>query len=152
MKPRRVVVTGIGAVTPIGHGKEGLWEGSASGRCGIRTITRFDHSQLKAKSAGEIDNFDPLDHFEAKIARRMDPFAQYALAATDMAVRDAGLPYDVGRPNPRVGVTVGTALGGVAEGRYVVEGTLGEERIFRAVVFRKAFQRRSYPRADRCTV
>ena len=114
MKPRRVVVTGIGAVTPIGHGKDGLWEGAASGRCGIGTITRFDHSKLNAKSAGEIDDFDPLDYFDAKFARRMDPFAQYALAASDMAIRDAGLPHDVGRPDPRIGVTMGTALGGMA--------------------------------------
>ncbi len=114
MATRRVVVTGIGAITPIGHGKDGLWEGAASGKSGIKELTRFDHSHLDVKVAGEVDDFDPLDHFDAKSARRMDPFAQYALAASDMAIRDAALPYDVGRPNPRIGVTMGTALGGVA--------------------------------------
>jgi 3-oxoacyl-[acyl-carrier-protein] synthase II len=77
-------------------------------------ITRFDHSELNVKVAGEINDFDPLDYFDTKLARRMDRFAQLALAASDMAIRDAGLPHDAGRPNPRVGVTMGTALGGVA--------------------------------------
>ena len=114
MESRRVVVSGIGAITPIGHGKEGLWQGAAAGRSGIGTITRFDHSALDVKVAGEITDFDPLDHFDAKSARRMDRFAQMALAATEMAVRDARLMCDPKRPDPTVGVTMGTALGGVA--------------------------------------
>ncbi len=114
MENRRVVVTGIGAVTPIGHGKEALWEGAAGGRSGMKAITRFDTSELNVRVAGEISDFDPLDFFDAKFARRMDRFAQFALAATDMAVRDARLSHDAQRPDPTVGVTMGTALGGVA--------------------------------------
>ncbi|MBP2680728.1 MAG: fabF2 [Candidatus Krumholzibacteriota bacterium] len=114
MENRRVVVSGIGAVTPIGHGKEGLWQGAAAGRSGIGPITRFDHSALDVKVAGEINDFDPLDHFDAKSARRMDRFAQMALAAADMAIRDARLSCDPMQPDPTVGVTMGTALGGVA--------------------------------------
>lgn len=113
MKRRRVVITGIGAITPIGHGKKGLWEGTSTGRCGIKTITRFDTSQIQVKVAGQIDDFDPLEHFEPKLVRRMDRFAQMALAATEMALKDAGLKPDPALPNPRAGVTMGTALGGI---------------------------------------
>jgi 3-oxoacyl-[acyl-carrier-protein] synthase II len=140
MDTRRVVVTGIGAVTPIGHGKDGLWEGAASGRSGIRTITRFDHSALNVKVAGEITDFDPLDHFDPKFARRMDRFAQLALAATDMAVRDARLPYDPSRPDSAIGVTLGTALGGVAGAevqheKYVRQGIRAVDPSLALMVF-----------------
>lgn len=114
MERRRVVVTGIGAVTPIGHGKEGLWEGARQGKSGVKTIERFDTSQIQSKVAGQIDDFDPLNHFEAKLARRMDRFAQLGLAACDMAILDARLKTDAKNPKSRVGVTIGTALGGVA--------------------------------------
>lgn len=114
MERRRVVVTGIGAITPIGHGKDGLWEGARSGTSGVKTITRFDTSQIQCKVAAQIDDFDPLEHFDGKLARRMDRFAHLALAATAMAMNDAGLTPDPKRPNPRAGVTMGTALGGVA--------------------------------------
>jgi len=140
MQNRRVVVTGIGAITPIGHGKEGLWEGAASGRSGIKPITRFDHSGLNVKVAGEITDFDPLDHFEPKFARRMDRFAQFALAAADMAVRDAGLSCDPERPNPRAGVTMGTALGGVAGAeaqheKYIRQGIRAVDPSLALIVF-----------------
>jgi 3-oxoacyl-[acyl-carrier-protein] synthase II len=91
-----------------------LWEGIRTGKSGVRAITRFDTSQTQCKVAAEIDGFEPLDYFEAKIARRMDRFAQLALASADMAIRDARFPYDEKKPNSRVGVTMGTALGGVA--------------------------------------
>jgi len=140
MQNRRVVVTGIGAITPIGHGKEGLWEGAASGRSGIKPITRFDHSGLNVKVAGEIGDFDPLDHFDSKFARRMDRFAQFALAAADMAVRDAGLSYDAKRPDRRAGVTLGTALGGVAGAeaqheKYIRQGIRAVDPSLALIVF-----------------
>jgi 3-oxoacyl-[acyl-carrier-protein] synthase II len=114
MQARRVVVTGIGALTPIGHGKEGLWKGVRAGKSGVKTITRFDTTQIQAKVAAEISDFDPLNYFDAKVARRMDRFAQLALASAGAAIQDAGLPYDEKRPNARIGVTMGTALGGIA--------------------------------------
>ena len=114
MQDRRVVVTGIGALTPIGHGKDGLWEGARNGRSGVRTITRFDTSQIQTKVAAQIEDFDPLNHFDTKLARRMDRFAQLGLASCDMAIQDARLPFDPKRPNERIGVTMGTALGGIA--------------------------------------
>jgi len=114
MERRRVVVTGIGALTPIGHGADGLWSGVREGRCGIRVIDRFDTSQVSTKVAAQIEDFDPLAHFEPKLARRLDRFAQLALAACDMALQDARLTLDAKSPNDRIGVTMGTALGGIA--------------------------------------
>jgi 3-oxoacyl-[acyl-carrier-protein] synthase II len=127
MERRRVVITGLGALTPIGHGKDGLWGGVKKGKTGIRTVTRFDTSQIKTKVAGEIDDFDPLNFFDAKSARRMDRFAQLALAGAGMAIDDAGLSFDAKKPQERIGVTFGTALGGVAGAerqheRYVKDG------------------------------
>jgi len=114
MERKRVVVTGIGAVTPIGHGKDGFWDGARSGRSGVRAISRFDTSQIQTKVAAEITDFDPLEFFDAKLARRMDRFAQLGMAAADMAVSDAGLSLNPGELHTRYGVTMGTALGGVA--------------------------------------
>jgi 3-oxoacyl-[acyl-carrier-protein] synthase II len=140
MERRRVVVTGIGAITPIGHGKEGLWAGASTGRCGITTITRFDTSQVRVTVAAEVNDFDPLDYFEAKLARRMDRFAHLGLAAADMAIRDARLAVDPKRPNSRIGVTVGTALGGVAGAErqhehYVKEGLKAVDPSLALIVF-----------------
>lgn len=101
-------------MTPIGHGAEGLWSGVRAGRCGIKTIDRFDTSQIRTKVAAQIDDFDPLDYFDQKVARRLDRFAQLALASCDMALKDARLSFRSGETNNRFGVTMGTALGGVA--------------------------------------
>ena len=114
MSRRRVVVTGIGAVTPIGHGAEGLWAGIREGRSGIKTIDRFPTDDIHTTVAAQVDDFDPLDFFDKKLARRMDRFAQFAVAACDMAVEDAGLSLDPSHVQERIGVTMGTALGGVA--------------------------------------
>src|SRR3990172_3647797 len=105
MERRRVVITGLGALTPIGHAKAGLWRGVREGHNGIRRITRFDTSQIKTKVAGEIDDFDPLNFFDTKSARRMDRFAQLALAAAEMAVKDARIENDPKKPQERIGVT-----------------------------------------------
>ena len=114
MEPRRVVITGLGAITPVGQGKAEFWNGISGGRNGIRTIDRFDTSQIAVKVAGQIDDFDPLAHFDAKLARRMDRFAQMALASADMALKDSELRFDPKILNSRAGVTMGTALGGVS--------------------------------------
>ena len=78
---RRVVVTGIGAVTPIGMGVDGLWEGLQGRRSAIRAITRFDPSVFKSRIAGEVDGFHPTDHIEERRARRLDRYSQFAIAA-----------------------------------------------------------------------
>ncbi len=114
MERRRVVVTGIGAITPIGHGKEGLWDGIRRGRSGVVNITRFDTSQIHTKVAAQIDDFNPLDHFDAKLVRRMDRFAQLGLAACEMAIKDSSLQADKNGTGERTGVTMGTALGGIS--------------------------------------
>jgi len=115
MKRRRVVVTGIGAVTPIGLGVEGLWEGLQRRRSAIRGITRFDPSAFKSRIAGEVDGFHPTDHIEERRARRLDRYSQFSIAATRMALADAELDL-VREDLDRVGAMMGTALGGVAYG------------------------------------
>lgn len=140
MERRRVVVTGIGAITPIGHGKDGLWEGVRTAKSGVKTITRFDTSQIQTKVAAQIDDFDPLDHFDAKLARRMDRFAQLALAAAEMARQDAGPHLDPKTLNPRIGVTIGTALGGVAGAerqheKYIKDGLRSVDPSLALIVF-----------------
>jgi len=114
MDRRRVVVTGIGAITPIGNGKDGLWEGVRQGRTGVVEISRFDTSQIQTKVAAQIDDFDPLDHFDSKLARRMDRFAQLGLAACEMAIKDSSLQTNKNGTSERTGVTMGTALGGIS--------------------------------------
>ena len=116
---RRVVITGIGAITPIGLGVDGLWEGLARRESAVRCITRFDPSMFKSRIAGEVSDFSPSDHLEERRARRLDRFSQFSVAATRMALADAGL--EPSREDPdRVGAMMGTALGGVAhgEGQY----------------------------------
>jgi 3-oxoacyl-[acyl-carrier-protein] synthase II len=113
------VITGIGAITPIGLGVEGLWEGLQRRESAVRCITRFDPSMFKSRIAGEVDGFHPADHIEEKRVRRLDRFSQFSVAATRMALTDAGINPSQEDPD-RVGVMMGTALGGVAhgEGQY----------------------------------
>jgi 3-oxoacyl-[acyl-carrier-protein] synthase II len=125
MDERRVVVTGIGAVTPIGLGVEGLWDGLQQRRSTVRAITRFDPSAFKSRIAGEVEGFYPTDHIEERRARRLDRFSQFSIAATRMALADAGL--DLAREDPdRVGAMMGTALGGVAHGERQYHNFLTE--------------------------
>ncbi|HEY8414317.1 MAG TPA: beta-ketoacyl-ACP synthase II [Thermaerobacter sp.] len=108
----RVVITGVGAVTPLGVGVDTLWEGVLAGRSGIRRITRFDPSPFPSQIAGEVPDFDPTAFIDRKDARRMDRFTQFAVASVAMALRDARLDLDrVDRE--RVGVTMGTGIGGI---------------------------------------
>ncbi len=140
MVDRRVVVTGVGAVTPIGIGAKGLWEGVCAGRSGIRTITRFDTSQISTKVAAEIERFDPLDYLDGKIARRLDRFAQLGLVAADLALDDAGLRLTPDVLHENIGVTIGTALGGVAGAerqheQYMKRGLRGVDPSLALTVF-----------------
>lgn len=110
--PRRVVVTGIGMVTPLAVGREASWRALLAGENGIRRATVDDLTGLAATIAGEVPDFDPHDYLDRKEARRMDRFTQLAVAATDEAVVHAGL--DVGPVAERVGVMIGSGIGGLA--------------------------------------
>jgi len=112
MKPRRVVVTGLGALTPIGNTLSAYWESLLSGTSGAAPITYFDPALFKTQFACELKNFDPLDHFDRKEARKYDRFAQYALVAVAEALEDAQLPVDT-IDKDRVGVIWGAGIGGL---------------------------------------
>ena len=107
---RRVVVTGLGAVTPIGNTVEEFWSGIKEGKVGIGEITKFDTTEYKVKIAAEVKDFQAKDRMDFKAARRMEPFSQYAVAAAKEAFEDAGL--DMSKEDPfRVGVIVGSGIG-----------------------------------------
>ena len=111
MSRRRVVVTGVGLVSPLGVGTRATWEGLCAGRSGIGAITRFDASAFAARIAGEVRGFDPLDFIGRKDVKKMDVFIQYAIAASEFALCDAGLQTD--RPlGPRAGVFIASGIGG----------------------------------------
>jgi 3-oxoacyl-[acyl-carrier-protein] synthase II len=110
---RRVVVTGIGAITPIGLGRDGLWNGLQAERSAVALVTRFDSSQFRSRIAAEVNDFVPTDHLEARKSRRFNRYVQFAVVAARMALEDAGL--DLARENrDRVGVMMGSALGAVS--------------------------------------
>jgi 3-oxoacyl-[acyl-carrier-protein] synthase II len=110
---RRVVITGIGPITPIGTTSDGLWSGLQQRRSAVKSLTRFDPSQFRSHNAAQIDDFVPTDHLETKRAKRFDRFAQFSVVGAQMALADADL--DLSREDrERVGANMGTALGGVA--------------------------------------
>jgi 3-oxoacyl-[acyl-carrier-protein] synthase II len=110
---RRVVVTGVGLVSPVGVGTQANWEALCAGRSGIGPITHFDASRFSARIAGEVKGFNPLDFIEKKDVKKMDVFIQFAIAAAQFAVDDARL--DVAAANPDVvGVFIGSGIGGFA--------------------------------------
>lgn len=110
---RRVVVTGLGALTPLGNSVDESWEGAIAGRSGIGPITKFDSSSFSSKIAGELKNFDPQQYVDKKEIRRYDDFAIYALAASEMAMADAALTIN-NEFSSRAGVIIGSAIGGVS--------------------------------------
>jgi len=110
MANRRVVVTGMGAVTPIGNDVQTYWDGLKSGKNGIDFVTRFDTAELKAKLGAEVKEFDPKLYMDAKMIRQTDLYERYALAAAMQAVQDAAI---VGQVAPeRLGVYFGSGIGG----------------------------------------
>jgi len=114
----RIVVTGIGVITPIGIGKEAFWNNLVNGVSGIRRITRFDTSDYPTKIAGEVQDFEPEKFIDKRDARRMDRFTQFAVAAARMAIEDAKL--DMSSEDPyRVAVVAGSGIGGIET--YVTE-------------------------------
>lgn len=112
MSFRRVVITGIGALTPIGNTREEYWDGLRKGKSGAAPITKFDASRFKTKFACEVKGFDVGNFIDRKEARKMDPFAQYAIVVADEAIKDANLPLDQLNPD-RVGVIWGSGIGGL---------------------------------------
>ena len=136
---RRVVITGLGAVTPIGIGVDALWAGLRRRASAVRTITRFDPSPFRSRIAAEVDGFHATDHIEERKVRRLDRFSQFSIAATRLGLADAHL--DLAREDrERVGVMMGTALGGVAQAegqhaRYVEGGIRAVEPTLALTVF-----------------
>ena len=113
MVKRRVVVTGSGLVTPLGTGTEKTWKNLCDGKSGIGNITRFDTSDFAVKIAAEVKDFNPQDFIEPKLARHLDPFVQYAVAAAGMALKEADLSIDDANAT-RVGVFTGNGIGGLS--------------------------------------
>jgi 3-oxoacyl-[acyl-carrier-protein] synthase II len=109
---RRVVITGVGTVSPLGIGNSQNWENAVAGKSGITNITRFDTTDFPVKIAGEVKNFDPEQFIDKKEVKKMDLFIQYALAASHFAMEDSGLVIDESNAD-RVGVLVGAGLGGL---------------------------------------
>ncbi len=112
MNKRRVVVTGVGAVTPLATGAEESWQALCQGKSGVARITKFDPSGFKTQIAAEVKDFHPEDFLDKKKIRRTDPFVHYALAATRMALDDSGLIINDNNAN-RVGIVMGTCVGGM---------------------------------------
>ncbi|MBC7335420.1 MAG: beta-ketoacyl-[acyl-carrier-protein] synthase II, partial [Clostridia bacterium] len=108
---KRVAITGIGVISPVGIGKDSFWEALKAGRSGIGPVTRFATDGFPTRIAGEVKGFDPAAYMDKRDIKRMDRFAQYAVAASKMAVADAGLDLEK-EERERIGVVLGTGIGG----------------------------------------
>ena len=111
---RRVVITGLGPITAVGVGKKAFWEGMTNGKSGIGPVTRFDPSLFNARSAAEINDWEPEKFFPSQRLKRLDRYAQFAVGSAKLALEDSGLSFSPEDPQARVGVSFGTALGGVS--------------------------------------
>jgi 3-oxoacyl-[acyl-carrier-protein] synthase II len=121
MSRRRAVITGIGPITCVGRGRENFWNGVLAEKSGISSITGFDPSAFRVRCAGEIHDWDPEEFFAPHRLKRLDRYAQFAVASARLALDDARFDYSRDKPQHRVGVSFGTALGGVckAEDQYI---------------------------------
>jgi 3-oxoacyl-[acyl-carrier-protein] synthase II len=130
MEKRRVVVTGMGVVAPNGIGIEAFWDSLVNGRSGIRKITYFDASTYPSQVAAEVPIFDPTDYMDPKTAKRLDKFAQFALAASKMAIVDSRIDLDLSNPH-KAGVIIGTGIGGGAckENQHIIFMEKGFKRL-----------------------
>src|ERR1041384_6993897 len=124
---RRVVITGIGAVTPIGTAADGLWGGLQARTSAVRTLTRFDPAPFRSHMAAEIPDFRPQDHLNAKRAKRLDRFSQLAVTSAGLALADAQITPHQEDPD-RVGTRMGSALVGVDRPEALVPRNLAEGR------------------------
>ncbi|HVG45787.1 MAG TPA: beta-ketoacyl-ACP synthase II [Longimicrobium sp.] len=139
---RRVVITGIGALTPIGTGVEGLWDGLKRRESAVQTIDRFDPSPFRTRIAAQVNDFEPADYMDRQRVKRTERYAQFSIAASRMALEDAGIAPGAEDPD-RVGVQMGSALGGVAYGEgqftsYVQHGVRGVDPLLALAVFNGA--------------
>jgi 3-oxoacyl-[acyl-carrier-protein] synthase II len=139
---RRVVVTGIGAITPIGLGADGLWEGLHRRESAVQRIDRFDPSPFRTHIAAQVNDFDPADFMDRQRVKRTERYAQFSIAASRQALEDAGIDPTAEDPD-RVGVQMGSALGGVAYGEgqftsYVQNGVRGVDPLLALAVFNGA--------------
>jgi len=136
---RRVVITGIGALTPIGNSGEGLWNGIRRERSAVGSLTRFDPTPFRSHNAAEVNDFIPADHLEHKKAKRLDRFGQFSVVSAGMALEDSGI--DLTRENrDRIGTMMGSALGGVAYGEsqlgsFLERGVRGVDPLLALTVF-----------------
>jgi len=140
MPKRRAVITGIGPITCIGIGREHFWNGLRAEKSGIRQVSSFDTSEFNAHCGGEIPNWIPEDYFPPHRLKRLDRYAQFAVASAKMALADAGIPYSKEKPQDHVGVSFGTALGGIANAEYqhthyLKKGTRGVNQTLALQVF-----------------
>ena len=139
MSKRRVVISGIGAITPIGNTVEGLWEGLRREKSAVSAVTRFDPSVFKSHNAAEVNDFVATDFLENKRAKRLDRYGHFSVAATQMAIADAGI--DLAREDKdQIGSTMGSALGGLqfAENQldlYLREGIRSVDPMLALCVF-----------------
>jgi 3-oxoacyl-[acyl-carrier-protein] synthase II len=136
---RRVGITGIGAITPIGITHPQLWDGVRAERSAVRSLTRFDPSVFRSHNAAEVNDFVPADHIEAKRAKRLDRFGQFSVVAAKQALEDAGIDL-ASEDRERIGAMMGSALGGVAYaenqlGVFLTQGLRAVEPMLALAVF-----------------
>ena len=118
MTRRRAVITGIGPITCIGTGVESFWSGILRENSGIHNITGFDPSVFHVRCAGEISDWNAEDHFSPHRLKRLDRYAQFAVVSAKLALENAGIEYSREKPQDRIGVSFGTALGGVCKADF----------------------------------
>ena len=137
---RRAVITGIGPITCIGHGRENFWNGILAEKTGISRISGFDPKPFQVRCAGEILDWNPEEFFSPQRLKRLDRYAQFSVASAQLALDDAGIAYSREQPQHRVGVSFGTALGGVCKAedqhiRFLKKGVRGVNPMLAIQVF-----------------
>lgn len=140
MSRRRVVITGIGPITCIGQGREKFWDGILAEKSGISAISNFNASAFKVRCAGEIRDWNPEEFFQPHRLKRLDRYAQFSVASAKLALDDAGVAYSRNRPQDRIGVSFGTALGGICKAeeqhiRFLKKGARGVQPTLAVQVF-----------------
>src|SRR6266480_756499 len=140
MSQRRAVITGIGPITCIGYGRENFWNAILAEKSGINNIASFDPSVFRVRSAGEIRDWDPEVFFSPHRLKRLDRYAQFAVVSAQLALDDAQIEYSREKPQDRIGVSFGTALGGVCKAedqyiRYLKKGARGVQPTLAVQVF-----------------